>query len=566
MLKIILFVFLINFQSIYSFVLPGKIDFHFNKEHYIFAVTSRGLYNQTHIQIRMTCESNVKVKIGWLLKESPCMDEFYTSPNISNTLFGLMYDKPETHVTNDVDFTYFIKEEPKEHTCENEFIEFYTAVQMKPTYIGPKESTKAPVIPTRAKDDSMVKMQTQPMINAVNDRPKRDDHNHEGFDTIATTWSDGVYVFIVKILPIEGKDFEIDATFQFNYKNGFISANDWPFLPFYAVMCAVYIIFSLIWFTCSCCYFNEIIRIQFWIGAVIFLGLVEKAAYLAEYESVNKNGYTVEVGLICAEFISCLKRSLARMLVIIVSLGFGIVKPRLGPTLQKVVAVGVLYFILASIDGTFRIIARKEDTDNKGILASIPLAILDVSICYWILTNLQQTMRTLRVRRNVSKLSLYRHFTNTLIFCVVASVVFMVWSLLRHRFINCLKDWKELWLDDGFWHILFSFILLVIIILWRPSNNSQRFQFTPLMDNDDEEGLMDDENQENDVFDSVKMRSKVGNDSNIKSNKPKERTVEDELKWVEEHIPTTVTETALPGIIDSDEEVMTTRMEISKMD
>jgi hypothetical protein len=91
-------------------------------------------------------------------------------------------------------------------------------------------------------------------------------------------------------------------------------------------MCAVYIIFSLIWFTCSCCYFNEIIRIQFWIGAVIFLGLVEKAAYLAEYESVNKNGYTVEVGLICAEFISCLKRSLARMLVIIVSLGFGIVK------------------------------------------------------------------------------------------------------------------------------------------------------------------------------------------------------------------------------------------------
>jgi hypothetical protein len=39
------------------------------------------------------------------------------------------------------------------------------------------------------------------------------------------------------------------------------------------------------------------------------------------------------------------------------------------------------------------------------------------------------------------------------------------------------------------------------------------------------------------------MRSKVGNDSNFKSNKPKERTVEDELKWVEEHIPTTVTET-----------------------
>jgi hypothetical protein len=108
------------------------------------------------------------------------------------------------------------------------------------------------------------------------------------------------------------------------------------------------------------------------------------------------------------------------------------------------------------------------------VLAGVPLVFIDVSICYWILSNLQQTMRTLRVRRNIPKLTLYRHFTNTLIFCVIASVIFMVWSLVRHRFVNCLKDWKELWLDEGFWHILFSFILLIIIILWRPSNNSQR--------------------------------------------------------------------------------------------
>ena len=35
-----------------------------------------------------------------------------------------------------------------------------------------------------------------------------------------------------------------------------------------------------------------------------------------------------------------MKRTLARMLVIIVSLGYGIVKPRLGPTLNRVVATG----------------------------------------------------------------------------------------------------------------------------------------------------------------------------------------------------------------------------------
>lgn len=59
--------------------------------------------------------------------------------------------------------------------------------------------------------------------------------------------------------------------------------------------------------------------------------------------------------MLVAEIISCFKRSLARMLVIIVSLGFGIIKPRLGPTMQKVVGLGGLYFGFSLLDGVFRI-------------------------------------------------------------------------------------------------------------------------------------------------------------------------------------------------------------------
>ena len=36
-----------------------------------------------------------------------------------------------------------------------------------------------------------------------------------------------------------------------------------------------------------------------------------------------------------------------------------------------------------------------------------------------VFTSLVQTTRTLRLRRNVVKLSLYRHFTNTLVFAVL---------------------------------------------------------------------------------------------------------------------------------------------------
>jgi hypothetical protein len=41
-------------------------------------------------------------------------------------------------------------------------------------------------------------------------------------------------------------------------------------------------------------------------------------------------------------------------------------------------------------------------------------------------------------------------------------------------------------LDEAFWKLLFSLLLLVIMILWRPTNNNQRYAFTPLLDSGDE--------------------------------------------------------------------------------
>ena len=49
-----------------------------------------------------------------------------------------------------------------------------------------------------------------------------------------------------------------------------------------------------------------------------------------------------------------------------------------------------------------------------------------------------------------------------------------------------MQDWKELWLDEAFWKLLFSLLLLVIMLLWRPTNNNQRYAFTPLLDSGDE--------------------------------------------------------------------------------
>lgn len=59
----------------------------------------------------------------------------------------------------------------------------------------------------------------------------------------------------------------------------------------------------------------------------------------------------------------------------------------------------------------------------------------------------------------------------------------------------------------------------------------------------------------------VKMR---GNNRST-SPKPKSSTTqEDDLRWVEENIPSAMADTALP-ILDSDEEILNTKFEVSKM-
>ena len=56
------------------------------------------------------------------------------------------------------------------------------------------------------------------------------------------------------------------------------------------------------------------------------------------------------------------------MLVIIVSLGFGVIKPRLGPMLHRIVGVGALYFILATVDAFVHVDTALHEHDNMAIL------------------------------------------------------------------------------------------------------------------------------------------------------------------------------------------------------
>ncbi|XP_018414758.1 PREDICTED: transmembrane protein 87A [Nanorana parkeri] len=403
----------------------------------------------------------------------------------------------------------------------------------------------------------------------------------ENTNAAVKTWQNGPYILIVNVsfsppptqdpassvkstqpesstVAASTNEFPLVLKIEVKGPYEYLSLADYPRMIFFMVMCIVYVLFGVLWLSWSACYWRDLLRIQFWVGAVILLGMLEKAVFYAEFQNIRYHGESVQGAVILGELLSAVKRSLARILVIIVSLGYGIVKPRLGATLHKVVMAGALYLLFSGVEGVLRVSGHYFST--VALIAHLALSLIDACILFWIFISLTQTMKLLRLRRNVVKLSLYRHFTNTLILAVVASIVFIIWTTMKFHLVDCQSDWQELWVDDAIWRLLFSMILFVIMILWRPSANNQRFAFSPLIEEDE-----DDEQKEpmlKESFEGMKMRtSKPETNGNTKVPK-----AEEDLKWVEENIPSSVTDVALPTLLDSDEERMITHFERSKME
>jgi cbb3-type cytochrome oxidase subunit 3 len=237
-------------------------------------------------------------------------------------------------------------------------------------------------------------------------------------------------------------------------------------------------------------------------------------------------------------------------------MGFGIIKARIGD--ESVVRISVmssLYFTMASIDSYLRLAQTENRNENRQlVLAAVPLALIDSLICYWIFTSLIQTIRALRLRRNSVKLQFYVHFKNVLIFGVTMSITFMIYSIKIHKDPECA--WKDLWIDVSFWHVLFSILLTVIAFLWRPTKNNQQYAFAPLLNENDD----DDEEEVHFSADTHETLSKVRSSSKAAGAQSEKAMEEDSMmKWVEENIANSSI------LLDSDDELMNTKFEVSKM-
>jgi len=121
----------------------------------------------------------------------------------------------------------------------------------------------------------------------------------------------------------------------------------------------------------------------------------------------------------------------------------------------------------------------------------LPVAFLDLVFFFWIVFSINQIIAQLSAREQGVKLELYLRFRRLLF---ATMLVGSAWSLMYAYIIvtgEIFKDWERRWLFEGFFDVLYLTCLLGIMILWRPTVNSQAFAYHKVVnrgaDDDDEE-------------------------------------------------------------------------------
>jgi len=266
-----------------------------------------------------------------------------------------------------------------------------------------------------------------------------------------------------------------------------MGGNEYHKMPFYGWLSLVYAALAVTWMALTLRWWREIIHIQGCIAGVIFLGLVEAFIWWIFFNDWNSSGNRGKVLFVLAILTTVLKSIFSYMLVLVASLGWGVTRPYLDQsTIMKIQGVSLLYIVLDFIRETVLSFRHSHTLSLSFVLLCLlPVSLLNGGIFYWIFTALSGLIETLRDRRQADKLVLFQRLWKLLVFAMGFASLMLLWQIFDLSRSIAIR-WHYQWLfADGFSHLLFMLVLVVMMYLWAPHTNSQRYAYTQQMDDKD---------------------------------------------------------------------------------
>ncbi|XWS18797.1 hypothetical protein CRYUN_Cryun32bG0075800 [Craigia yunnanensis] len=219
------------------------------------------------------------------------------------------------------------------------------------------------------------------------------------------------------------KDLTVEGKTVWKNPTGYLPGRMAPLMNFYGFMSLAFVILGIFWFSQYARFWREVLPLQNCITLVITLGMLEMALWYFDYAEFNESGIRPVGITMWAVTFGTIKRTIAWLIILMVSMGYGVVRPTLGGLTSKVIMLGANFFLASEVLELVENVGAVSDLSGKArLFLVLPVAMLDAFFILWIFTSLSATLNKLQARRMVVKLDIYRKFTNALAVAVIVSV------------------------------------------------------------------------------------------------------------------------------------------------
>jgi hypothetical protein len=278
------------------------------------------------------------------------------------------------------------------------------------------------------------------------------------------------------------KDVKYKAIVTFQNAYGELPAAQIAKLPFYGGITIAYAVIGIFWGFLYVQHRHDILAVQNYITAIIAFLVLEMLMTWGFYDFQNRHGNNVgaKVLMIIVAVLNAFRNSFSFFLLLIVCMGYGVVKPSLGKTMTIVRWLAVAHFVFGVIYAVASLTVRPDDAGPLVLLVILPLSATLTAFYIWTLNSLNLTMKDLMERKQHVKAGMYKK----LWWCILTSiiVIFAFFFINSFTFAGASSPefapthWQTRWFVlDGWLNLVYLADVCFIAYMWRPTANNRRF-------------------------------------------------------------------------------------------
>ncbi|TPX08962.1 uncharacterized protein E0L32_009541 [Thyridium curvatum] len=283
------------------------------------------------------------------------------------------------------------------------------------------------------------------------------------------------------------------AVVEFRNAYGELPATQIPKLPFYGGIAILYALVTVFWGFLYYQHRSDILAVQNYITAILIFLVVEMLMTWGFYDYLNRNGSNVgsKVLLIVVAVLNAIRNSFSFFLLLIVCMGYGVVKPTLGRTMIYVRWLAIAHFVFGLVYAITSLLVTPDAAGPFVMLIVLPLAGTLTAFYVWTLNSLNATLKDLRERKQHAKEAMYKKLWWAILLSIL--VIFGFFFLNSFSFASASDPdyvpfhWKTRWfILDGWLNLVYFADVAWIAYVWRPTANNRRFAMSDEIAQDDD--------------------------------------------------------------------------------